>query len=103
MISMQTPRVEVLDAKGFRSDGRKRHELRNISITLGSQTEADGSAFLSHGLTQVAILVFGPREAKVRSQTLHDRSSINVEVNVASSSVGEWRKRSHSDRYIISM
>ena len=100
---MQTSRVEVLDSKGFRSDGRKQHELRNMSITLGSQAEADGSAFLSHGLTQVTVLIFGPREAKVRSQTLHDRSSINVDVKVASSSIGEWRKRSRSDRYIIFM
>ena len=98
----QTSRVEILDAKGFRSDGRKRHELRDISISLGSQAEADGSAFLSHGLTQVVVSVLGPREAKVRSQTVHNRSSINVDVNITSSSIGEWRKRSRSDRSVLS-
>lgn len=67
-------------------------------INLAQQGQADGSAILSHGLTQVLVSVFGPREAKMRSQTIHDRANINVEVNVAAFSTSERRKRSRGDK-----
>jgi exosome complex component RRP41 len=97
-ICTQASRVEILNDGGFRSDGRRQYELREITIDLAQQSEADGSAVLAHGLTQVAVSVFGPREAKVRSQTIHDRANINVEVNIATFSAGERRKRSRGDR-----
>lgn len=46
------------------------------------------------------VSVFGPREAKMRSQTLHDRAVLNVEINVAPFSTGDRRKRSRADRYV---
>lgn len=45
----------------------------------------------------------GPREAKSRSQTIHDRANINVELSVATFSASEWRKRSKSDKRIMEM
>jgi exosome complex component RRP41 len=72
-----------------------------MSINLSQQGSADGSALVSHGLTQVQVSVFGPREAKLRSQAIHDRASINVEVNIAAFSYGERRKRSRNDRCVI--
>ena len=53
---------------------------------------------ITHGLTQVLVSVFGPREAKMRSQTLHDRAVLNVEVNIAPYSAGERRKRNRGDK-----
>ncbi|KAF9448626.1 exosome component 4 [Macrolepiota fuliginosa MF-IS2] len=94
-------RVEILNDGGYRSDGRRQFELRDITINLAQQGQADGSAVITHGLTQVLVSVFGPREAKMRSQTIHDRANINVEVNVAAFSTGERRKRSRGDKRIL--
>ena len=94
----QSSRIEILNDGGFRSDGRKQYELRDITIDLSQQGTADGSATITHGLTQVLVTVFGPREAKMRSQTLHDRAVLNVEMSVAPFSTGERRKRSRADR-----
>ncbi|KAJ3510340.1 hypothetical protein NLJ89_g4739 [Agrocybe chaxingu] len=76
-------------------------ELRSIDIDLGQQGQADGSAVITHGLTHVLVSVFGPREAKMRSQTMHDRANINVEVSVAAFSTGDRRKRSRGDKRIL--
>lgn len=97
--SLKGTRVEILNEGGFRSDGRKQYELRNIAIDLSQQATANGSALLAHGLTQVLVTVFGPREAKMRSHTLHDRASINVDVNIAAFSTGERRRRPKGDKY----
>jgi len=94
-------RIEILNDGDFRSDGRRQYELRDITIDLCQQGSADGSAVLTHGLTQVSVSVFGPREAKMRSQTIHDRANINVEVTVAPFSMGERRKRSRGDKRIL--
>jgi len=47
--------------------------------------------------------VFGPREAKQRSQTLHDRAVLNVEVGVLPFSTGDRRRRGRSDRRILEL
>ncbi|KAJ3558787.1 hypothetical protein NP233_g11429 [Leucocoprinus birnbaumii] len=94
-------RVEISNEGGYRSDGRRQFELRDITINLAQQGQADGSAIITHGLTQVLVSVFGPREAKLRSQTIHDRASINVEVNVAAFSTGERRRRGRGDKRVL--
>ncbi|KAF8904997.1 exosome component 4 [Gymnopilus junonius] len=94
-------RIEILNEGGFRSDGRRQYELRSIEIDLSQQGHADGSAVLTHGLTQVLVSVFGPREAKMRSQTIHDRANINVELSIAAFSAGDRRKRSRGDKRIL--
>ncbi|RDB31045.1 Exosome complex component ski6 [Hypsizygus marmoreus] len=96
-------RVEILNEGGFRSDGRRQYELRDMTIDLSQQGSADGSAVVTHGLTQVLVSVFGPREAKMRSQTIHDRANINVEVNVAAFSTGERRRRTRGDKRILEL
>ena len=96
-------RVEILNDGGFRSDGRRQYELRDIGIDFSSQGTADGSASVSHGLTQVLVSIFGPREAKMRSQTIHDRAIINVDVNVAAFSSGERRRRGRADRRTLEL
>lgn len=96
-------RVEVLNDGGFRSDGRKQYELRDISIDLSLHGSADGSATISHGLTQVSASVFGPREAKMRSQTQYDRAILNVELGIAPFSSGERRKRTRGDKRVLEL
>ncbi|ELU39651.1 exosome component 4 [Rhizoctonia solani AG-1 IA] len=81
-------RVEIINDGGYRADGRKARELRSITIELSPHPTADGSATVSHGLTTVNVCVFGPREAKNRSQTMHDKALINVEISEAPGGVG---------------
>ena len=90
--------MEILNDGGYRSDGRRQFELRDINFDLSIQGSADGSATVSQGLTQVLVSISGPREAKNRAQTVHDRANINVEINVAPFSASERRKRSKNDR-----
>ncbi|KAF9554015.1 hypothetical protein CPC08DRAFT_767070 [Agrocybe pediades] len=94
-------RVEILNEGGFRSDGRRQFELRSINIDLSQQGHADGSASISHGLTHVLVSVFGPREAKNRSQTIHDRANLNVELSITAFSTGDRRKRSRGDKRVM--
>ncbi|KAH8117737.1 exosome component 4, partial [Phellopilus nigrolimitatus] len=94
-------RVETLNDGGYRSDGRRQYELRDIVIDLSVRGQADGCAMISQGLTQVLVTVFGPREAKSRAQTIHNRAQVNVEVNIASFSSGERRKRSKNDKRVL--
>ncbi|KAF9234604.1 exoribonuclease, exosome component 4 [Melanogaster broomeanus] len=100
---LQASRVEILNDGGFRSDGRKQYELREITIDFSLQGSADASVIIQHGLTQVLVSVLGPREAKMRSHTIHDRANINVEVNVAAFSTGERRKRSRGDKRLLEL
>ena len=67
-------------------------------MELNQQSVADGSAFITHGLTQVVVSVFGPREAKQRSQTSHDHANISVDINIAPFSTGERRRRLRGDK-----
>ncbi|KAG7089689.1 hypothetical protein E1B28_011344 [Marasmius oreades] len=99
-----TSRIEILNAGGYRSDGRRQFELRTIEIDFSPHgSNSDGSATISHGLTQVSVSVFGPREAKMRSQTFHDRANINIELNIAPFSAGERRKRGRGDKRVLEL
>ncbi|KAJ8072600.1 Exosome non-catalytic core component [Marasmius tenuissimus] len=97
-------RIEILNAGGYRSDGRRQYELRTIAIDFSPQgSNPDGSATISHGLTQVSVSVYGPREAKMRSQTFHDRANINIELSIAPFSAGERRRRGKGDKRILEL
>ena len=71
-------------------------------MTFDSTTQAgaDGSARVAHGLTEVLVSVFGPREARVRAQTLHDRASIHVEATIAPFSASDRRRRGRGDKCV---
>ncbi|CBQ70283.1 probable exosome complex exonuclease rrp41 [Sporisorium reilianum SRZ2] len=96
-------RVELLNAGGFRVDGRKQYELRSIAIQLGGSqdTAADGSAQITQGLTIVSATVFGPREARSGANVIHDRASLNVEVSLAPWGSMERRRRNRGDRRLL--
>jgi exosome complex component RRP41 len=64
------------------------------------QAGADGSARVAHGLTEVLVSVFGPREARVRAQTLHNRASIHVEATIAPFSGSDRRRRGRGDKCV---
>ena len=54
--------IELLSDEGFRIDGRKANELRQIQCKLGVFSQADGSAYLEQGNTKVLAAVYGPHE-----------------------------------------
>jgi len=88
----------LLSAHNYRSDGRRPKELRDMTISIGSHPHADGSAMVSHGLTNVLVTVHGPREAKNRRETIHDRAVLSVGVNVPMFSGGSGGKRGRTDK-----
>ena len=114
----------MLNAGGFRADGRKQYELRDMSIDLSTSenalrlsssssqrltdpssyphpTSPDGMAHVCHGLTEVSVRVFGPREAKLRRETIHDRANTNVQsIMVPFSGGGGGRRRGRGDKYV---
>ncbi|KAI0249858.1 hypothetical protein BJV78DRAFT_1283662 [Lactifluus subvellereus] len=65
-----------------------------------AQAGADGTARVAHGLTEVLVSVFGPREARVRAQTLHDRAAIHVEATIAPFSANDRRRRGRGDKCV---
>jgi exosome complex component RRP41 len=71
-----------------------------MAFDCTAQAGADGSARVAHGLTDVLVSVFGPREARVRAQTLHDRATIHVEATIAPFSASERRRRGRGDKCV---
>jgi len=56
------------------------------------------------GLTRVRAAVFGPREARRRAQTLHNRDNPNVEVIILPFAAGDARRRrGRGDRRILEL
>uniref|UniRef100_A0A0K0CYX3 RNase_PH domain-containing protein n=1 Tax=Angiostrongylus cantonensis TaxID=6313 RepID=A0A0K0CYX3_ANGCA len=68
--------MNIVSEHGFRLDGRRPHQIRNITATLGTLPDADGSAFFEQGNTKVLCAVYGPFEGK-KSRQLEDRCAIN--------------------------
>ncbi|RKP35518.1 exosome complex exonuclease RRP41 [Dimargaris cristalligena] len=94
-------RQELLSPEGLRIDGRRANELRRTVCKQSVLTQADGSAYYEQGNTKVLAAIYGPREPRLRSNTLNDRAFVNVEFKVAPFSTNERRKRSKGDRRIL--
>lgn len=108
-------RLEILNSGSLRLDGRRPDELRSVALHItpekaqfndfstfnsGTNPNSDGSARVEQGLTVAHASVFGPRESKQRSNTLHDRAVIQCEVTIEPWSGRDRRKRSKTDRRI---
>ena len=55
---------DVLNKQGFRLDGRRSYEAREISVEFGVLENVDGSCIYRQGLTKVLASVIGPAENK---------------------------------------
>ncbi|VDP19377.1 unnamed protein product [Heligmosomoides polygyrus] len=82
---------------GFRLDGRRPHQIRNISVALGTVQEAEGSAYFEQGGTKILCAVYGPFEGK-RSRQLEDRCAINCIFSMTRFAGVERRQRIRADR-----
>ncbi|KAF9975501.1 Exosome complex component RRP41 [Actinomortierella ambigua] len=94
-------RAELLTPEGLRIDGRRTTELRKIRSITSTLSQADGSAYLEHGNTKILAAVYGPREARAKSQVSHDRCYINVEFSMAPFSTTERRRRAKTDKRML--
>uniref|UniRef100_A0A0R3QB38 Zf-Tim10_DDP domain-containing protein n=1 Tax=Brugia timori TaxID=42155 RepID=A0A0R3QB38_9BILA len=90
--------MSIISEHGFRQDGRKPHQIRNLNYKLGVYSQADGSAYLEQGNTKVLCAVYGPYEPKQRSRLLEDRCIINCQYSMATFSTNERKERPRGDR-----
>lgn len=93
--------TDLLSETGFRIDGRKPSELRKINCKLGVFEQADGSAYLEMGQTNVLAAVFGPHEVsriggKIKG-SLHDKAYINCQYSQATFSTIERKRKPRTD------
>lgn len=94
--------TDLLSEAGNRIDGRKASELRKINCKLGVFEQADGSAYLEMGQTNVLAAVFGPHEVsrghgnKMKS-SLHDKAFVNCQYSQASFSTIERKRKPRAD------
>lgn len=86
-----------------RVDGRRADELRNINCKLGVFEQADGSAYLEMGHTNVLAAVFGPHEVsrhakqKGASSSLHEKAYVNCQYSQATFSTIERKRKPRAD------
>jgi len=57
--------LQLFSDEGFRLDGRRADELREIHCKMGVFSQADGSAYIEQGNTKVLAAVYGPHEVFV--------------------------------------
>ena len=89
--------LKLIDENGKRIDGRKKYELRPISMEIGVLKNADGSAYVEWGKNKVLAAVYGPREIHPKHLQRPDRAILRVRYNMAPFSVEE-RKKPGPDR-----
>lgn len=95
--------MEYVSLEGLRLDGRRPKETRRMRCEMSVLPNADGSAVFEAGNTKVLAAVYGPREAPMRSDALHDRALVRCEFSMASFSTGERRRRTKGDRKSVEL
>ena len=89
--------LKLIDENGRRLDGRKKYELRPISMEVNVLKNADGSAYVEWGKNKILAAVYGPREIHPKHLQRPDRGILRVRYNMAPFSV-EDRKKPGPDR-----
>ncbi|NPA47124.1 MAG: exosome complex exonuclease Rrp41 [Thermococci archaeon] len=89
--------LKLIDENGRRIDGRKKYELRPISMEVNVLKNADGSAYVEWGKNKILAAVYGPREIHPKHLQRPDRGILRVRYNMAPFSV-EDRKKPGPDR-----
>ncbi len=64
----------LIDSEGRRHDGRRRDELRPITMKVGVLENADGSAYIEFGRNKIMVAVYGPKEVHPKHMALPDTS-----------------------------
>lgn len=82
----------------IRVDGRKKNELRPISIEVGVLDSADGSALVKMGKNIILAAVHGPRELHPKHLALPDKANLRCTYRMATFSVPERKSPAPSRR-----
>lgn len=90
--------MNIISEHGFRSDGRKPDQIRNVNYKLGVFSQGDGSAYIELGNTKVLCAVYGPHECRHHSRMNEDRCIINCQYSMARFSTNERREKPRGDR-----
>ncbi|URE39804.1 3' exoribonuclease family, domain 2 [Musa troglodytarum] len=91
--------MEYLDSlTGFRLDGRRPNDMRQIRGEIGVVAKADGSALFEMGNTKVIAAVYGPREVQNKSQQINNQALVRCEYSMANFSTGDRARRPKGDR-----
>ncbi|HIH90298.1 TPA: exosome complex exonuclease Rrp41 [Desulfurococcaceae archaeon] len=96
---MKEPPVPLI-VDGKRHDGRGPADLRPLEMKVGVLYNADGSAWLRIGGTEVVAAVYGPREPPMRGMVLPDRAVIRCRYHMAPFSTDERKNPAPSRREI---
>jgi exosome complex component RRP41 len=88
---MKQPPVPLL-VEGRRADGRAPDQMRDVRISVGVISNADGSAMVSYGNTTAVAAVYGPREMHPRHLSLPDKAVMRVRYHMAPFSTKDERK-----------
>lgn len=88
--------MQNLLTDGFRIDGRRPHEIRQIKSRLTPFRQADGSAYLEQGGTKVLAAIYGPHEPE--NENSEGECKINVEYAKSSFAGIEHRKNRKNDQ-----
>ncbi|CAM0908770.1 unnamed protein product [Alopecurus aequalis] len=84
---------------GFRVDGRRPNEMRQLKGEVVVVAKADGSALFEMGNTRVIAAVYGPREVQNRSQQVNSKEAfVRCEYRMAEFSTGDRRRKPKGDR-----
>mmetsp|Transcript_41489 Transcript_41489/g.95373 ORF Transcript_41489/g.95373 Transcript_41489/m.95373 type:complete len:254 (-) Transcript_41489:41-802(-) len=79
--------MEYLSPEGFRLDGRRAAEPRQVLCSVGTvggcSGEADGHATFQIGNTKAFAYVYGPMEARQRGQSFHDKAALSCTLATA--------------------
>lgn len=95
--------TDLLSPAGTRVDGRNADQLRKMNCKLAVFEQADGSAYLEMGHTNVLAAVFGPHEisrgtgGRHRQVSSHDRAYVNCQYSQATFSTIERKRKPRSD------
>jgi len=90
--------MNLISEHGYRKDGRKAPQIRNISSRMAVYSQADGSAYFEQGNTKVLCAVYGPHEARQRSRVSEDKCLVNCQYSMATFSTVERKLRPRGDR-----
>ncbi|KAM7255238.1 hypothetical protein ACFE04_020479 [Oxalis oulophora] len=90
--------MEYVTPEGFRLDGRRPLEMRQLRAKIGAVAKADGSAVFEVGNTKVIAAVYGPREVQNWSQQLSDKALVRCEYSMANFSTGDRKRKPKGDR-----
>lgn len=90
--------MNIISEHGFRRDGRKPNQIRNINYKLGVYSQADGSSYLELGSTKVLCAVYGPHECRHHSRMNEERCVITCQYSMATFSTNERKDKPRGDR-----